>query len=134
MHQETRTEHLPLIVVKIDKNETELSDADAVVAALKQQIEEHELATFIADFDHLSHTWSLPHGQADETLLAARNLVFCFGLTIPGPEILGLRPRSIGVGETRKQFILSFLESPMPVANSAVEAWINNLSAIAEPA
>jgi hypothetical protein len=54
---------------------------------------------------------------------AAKNVLFCFGLSLPSPEILGLRPRSIGVAELDDQFVISFMETPMPVANSAMEDW-----------
>jgi hypothetical protein len=56
-------------------------------------------------------------------ILDAKNIVFCFGFTIPNPQVLGLRPRSIGVAETDDTFVVSFMEAPMPVANVAMETW-----------
>jgi hypothetical protein len=53
--------------------------------------------------------------------------VFCFGITLPHPQALALRPRSIGVAETTKGFVVTFMEAPMPIANAAMEDWANGL-------
>jgi hypothetical protein len=42
---------------------------------------------------------------------------------LPNPQVLALRPRSIGVAETDRGFVITFMEAPMPVANAAMEDW-----------
>jgi hypothetical protein len=37
--------------------------------------------------------------------------------------MLAVRPRSIGVAETSDGFLVTFMETPMPVANTAIEGW-----------
>ncbi len=127
MKQTILYEKYPKFTLKVDKNETPLGDVDAVISYLKKRIGEHESATFIAVFDHLLHTRSLPDGQFHPALRAAKNIVFCFGLTIPDARVLAVRPRPIGVAETDDAFILTFMEAPMPVANSAMESWAHAL-------
>jgi len=120
-------ERYPVFSVEIGKDETRLRDIGEVVAYLREQVEAHPSATYIATFDHHAHTRSLPEGQIAPDILAATNLVFCFGLTLPEPGALALRPRSIGVAELADRFVVNFLEAPMPVANSAMEAWALSL-------
>lgn len=57
-------------------------------------------------------------------IIDARNVVFCFGTTLPAPELLAARPRSIGIEETENGFTLAFMEAPMAIANEAIESWI----------
>ena len=109
--------------LEIGPGETRYRSVDEIIAYFRQCIEEHRTARFIAEFDHYAHTRSLPHGQIGEGILAARNLVFCFGITLPDPQALALRPRSIGVCELDDAYVLTFAEAPMPVANLAMERW-----------
>jgi len=126
-------ERYPVYTLEIDRSETELQSIDAVCAHLRERIEAHRCARFIADFDHLAHTRSLPEGLVGEDILAARNLVFSFGITLPDPQALALRPRSIGVAETSRGFLVTFLEAPMPIANTAMEDWAMSLRRPAGP-
>ena len=41
--------------------------------------------------------------------------------------MLAVRPRSIGVAETTRGFVISFMEAPMPIANAAMEDWAEGL-------
>lgn len=54
-------------------------------------------------------------------------------VALPGPEALALRPRSIGVAELADKFVISFLEAPMPVANTAMEQWAHDLRSRPSP-
>jgi hypothetical protein len=72
---------------------------------------------------YLGHTRSLPDGRVVKGIRADGNLVFCFGITLPYPQALAMRPRSIGIAETDDGFVITFIESPMPVANAAMEDW-----------
>jgi Family of unknown function (DUF6858) len=120
-------EKYPIYCLEIDRGETSYRTLDEIIDYLRGCIEAHSAACFIADFDHYAHTKSLPQGRIDEGILAARNLVFCFGIALPDPHALAVRPRSIGVAETTEGFLVTFMEAPMPVANSAMEEWAKGL-------
>ena len=113
--------------MELDRSETSYRSLEEIVTYLKDCIEEHASTYFIADFDHYAHTSTLAQGFVDEDILAARNLIFCFGISLPDPHVLAVRPRSIGVAETKKGYLITFMEAPMPVANSAMEEWANAL-------
>ena len=87
----------------------------------------HEIPVLTFIFDHYAHTCQLPDGHVGEGIRAAKNVIFCFGLALPSPEVLAVRPRSIGVAETDHGFVISFMEAPMPIANAAMEDWANGL-------
>ncbi|UHD15133.1 DUF6858 family protein [Thiocapsa bogorovii] len=127
MKQTVLQESFPVYVLEIDREETTLESVDAVCGYFRSCIESHPSATFIAEFDHLRHTRSLPDGRVGEGIRAARNLVFCFGITLPNPQALAMRPRSIGIAETDDGFVVTFIELPMPVANAAMEDWAMRL-------
>lgn len=117
----------PIYVLEIGRTETTLGSVDEICAHLRAHIEAHGSAVFIAEFDHYAHTRSLPEGHIGEGIHAAKNVVFCFGFTLPEAQVLAVRPRSIGVAETDGGFLISFMEAPMPVANSAMERWANGI-------
>ncbi len=127
MHQITLMEKYPLFVLELDKNETPYTSVDAIIAYLKAKIDAHPVAVYIATFDHYTHTKSLPEHVVDEKIEAAKNIIFCFGKELPKPEVMGVRPRSIGVADMGEKFVISFLEAPNPVANSAMEEWVRSL-------
>ncbi len=127
MKQSLLQEKYPVFTLEIDKWETDFQSVDEIIDYLKERILEHKFAQFVAVFDHYAHTRSLKEGQIGEGILAAKNIVFCFGLTLPDPRALALRPRSIGVAETRSGFVLTFMEAPMPVANIAMEEWAKSV-------
>jgi len=123
MKQTLFNERYPLFVLRFDRNETRYQSVDEICDYFRGCIEAHRCGQFIAVFDHYAHTCSLPDGAVETDIRAAKNVLFCFGLTLPSPEILGLRPRSIGVAELEHQFVISFMEAPMPLANAAMEDW-----------
>ena len=127
MKQSLLLEKYPVFTLEINKGETDFASMDEIVGYLRHKIEEHRAATLISVFDHFAHTRSLPEGQVSEEIIAAKNLVFCFGLTLPDPRALALRPRSIGIAETRSGYVITFMEAPMPVANLAMEEWVKSL-------
>ena len=67
------------------------------MAYLKNKIETHPIATYIGEFDHYAHTASLSEGKISEAIKNAKNIICCFGKVLPKPEVLAVRPRSIGV-------------------------------------
>jgi hypothetical protein len=116
-------EKYPVYSLEIDRSETRFRSVDDIIDYFRDRIEHHRCACFIAVFDHYAHTRALPEGRIDEDILAAKNILFCFGITLPDPHVLAVRPRSIGVAETRSGFLVTFMEAPMPVANAAMEDW-----------
>lgn len=127
MKQSLLQEKYPVFSLDLPKAETKYKDCDEIIAYLKARVDEHKIAKYIADFDHYAHTLALEDGVLEEGLIAARNLVFCFGIQLTKPEMLAVRPRSIGVAEYENHFVISFLEAPMPVANQAMETWAKAL-------
>jgi hypothetical protein len=120
-------ETYPIYTLEIGRDETSFDSVDAICAYFRRRIEGHRCAVFIAELDHFAHTRSLPEGRIGEGILAARNLIFCFGIALPEPRCLAMRPRSIGIAETPSGFTISFMETPMPVANAAMEDWAEGL-------
>lgn len=123
MKQTLLQEKYPIYILGLDKEETSYRNVDDIIAYFRQKIELHPGAVLIGEFDNYAHTSSLPEGKIDEEITAAKNIVFCFGKKLMNPEILAVRPRSIGVIEMNDHFVISFLEAPNPVANDAMESW-----------
>jgi hypothetical protein len=42
--------------------------------------------------------------------------------------MLAARPRSIGVCERKNDFVISFLEAPVPAINQKMEEWAKSLA------
>ncbi|MCG5539567.1 DUF6858 family protein, partial [Halorhodospira sp. 9622] len=91
-------------------------------------------AAYIATFDHYAHTQSLPDGEIADEIEDAKNVIFCVGRRLPMALAPALRPRSIGVVELPDRFVVSFMESPMPLANELMTQWLHELAEEAEPA
>ena len=123
MKRSVSHEKLAICTVEVGKAEARFRSLDEIVDYLRACIEAEPFARFIAVFDHYAHTRSLPNGVVAEGIQGAKNLVFCFGITLPDPQALALRPRSIGVCELDDAYVLTFAEAPMPVANLAMERW-----------
>jgi hypothetical protein len=113
--------------LELAHDETSFASVEEIANYFKHCIEEHRCACFIAEFDHYAHTRSLPEGRIDDNIRAAKNVVFCFGITLPDPHVLAVRPRSIGIAETPEGFLVTFMEAPMPIANTVMERWAEGL-------
>ncbi len=127
MKQFMLQEKYPVFTLEIGKNETTFDSVDAIIDELKSRVDAHPVATYIATFDHYAHTSGLENGEIAEGIEAAKNLVFCFGIKLPGPDVMSVRPRSIGVTDMGDKFVVNFLEPPMPVATEAMETWVKAL-------
>lgn len=127
MKQTLQQETYPVFSLELGHDETSFRSVDEIGDYFKQCIEGHRCACFIAEFDHFAHTKSLREGRIDKDIRAAKNVVFCFGITLPDPHTLAVRPRSIGIAETVEGFLITFMEPPMPVANTAMESWVKGL-------
>jgi hypothetical protein len=117
-------ERYPVFTVEVEKQETDFNTTDEIMEYLKRCVDGHGVSRFIAVFDHFSHTKGLENGWIDESILDAKNIVFCFGITLPNPQAMATRPKSIGVVELADRFVITFLEAPMPLANSMMESWV----------
>jgi hypothetical protein len=128
MKQQLLQEKYPVYVLEVGKDETPYADTNAILAYLKDCIDKHPVAAYIAEFDHFSHTKALPEGEIAPDITDAKNIVFCFGIKLPKPEMMSVRPRAIGVAEYADRFVISFLEAPMPQANEAMEKWVRAIA------
>jgi len=116
----------PMYAMKILKSEAKVSNIDEVIEHFKKKIKENPESVFITVFDHYAHTKEL-NGEILDTIINAKNLLFCFGHSINNIEILAFRPRSIAICETKENFILEFLETPRPEVNAWIQSWIQEL-------
>ena len=112
----------PVYTLEILKDETTLKNIDEILAYYQAKVEAHPIATFISLFDHYSHTKKLG-GEINPEILDAKNIVFCFGAAIPNTKILAARPRSIGVAELEKSFVVEFIEAPNEKLHDVMEMW-----------
>ena len=122
MKQTLLQEKYPIFVAEIGKNETTYRSVDELVAYYPARIAENPKVQFIGVFDHYAHTRKI-EGPIVEGMTAAVDIIFCFGIAIPTPQMLAVRPRSIGIADMGDKFVISFLEAPMQPANQAMEAW-----------
>ncbi|MDD5250831.1 MAG: hypothetical protein PHY45_17775 [Rhodocyclaceae bacterium] len=126
MKQTLLSEKYPIRVAEIDKAETTCHDIGDVVSYLKAMIAENDKVEFIGVFDHYAHTRRIG-GAIDPAMRAAANLIFCFGPSLPNPQVLAVRPRAIGIAELDDKFVVSFMEAPLPPANAAMQGWVRGL-------
>jgi hypothetical protein len=127
MKQVLLHDKFPVFTLEVNKSETGFESAQDLVNHFKHLIDEHKVTRFIGEFDHYSHTLGLEGGEVAAEIIDARNIVFCFGTKLPSAEILALRPRSIGIAETRDAFIISFMEAPMALANDTMTSWVEGV-------
>ncbi|MGD8907820.1 MAG: hypothetical protein PVF13_01405 [Chromatiales bacterium] len=127
MKQAVAQTTLPIFTLQLESSECRFDSADEIADYLKEKIESHKAACYIATFNHLQHTRSLPEGQVAEGIDAALNVVFCCGFTLQDPSQLAMRPRSIGVCHHEAGFTISFIEAPMPLVNALMEEWAMSL-------
>ncbi|MBP1625663.1 MAG: hypothetical protein H6Q00_138 [Holophagaceae bacterium] len=127
MKQTLLMDKYPIFEMELAKSEARFQSVDEIIAFLKARIDEHPIATYIATFDHLQHTRSLPEGKVAPEIRDAKLIVCCFGAALPNPQVMAVRPRSIGVTDLGDSFVINFLEPPMPTAVKAMEAWVKEL-------
>ena len=126
MKQTLLQEKYPLYVAEIAKSETTYQTIDALVGYYQGKMAENPKVQFIGVFDHYAHT-SRIGGDIAPGIVAAVNLIFCFGFALPNPQMLAVRPRAIGIADMGDKFVISFMEAPMQPANQAMEAWTRGL-------
>ena len=129
MKQQIIMEKYPINALTIAKSETTFATVDEIVASLKEKIESHPVAVYIATFDHYDHTKSLgENGEISSDILDAKNIICCFGKQLPKPEMLAVRPRAIGVVELEDAFVLSFMDAQNPQAHDAMTSWVKSVA------
>ena len=117
----------PIQAAEIGKDEARFGTTDEIIAYLKETVEAHPVAAYIATFDHYTHTKNLPEHKMDPEILDVKLIVFCFGKELPIPEMAAVRPRSIAVVEKADSFVVSFMDAPNPVAHDAMIAWVQGI-------
>ncbi|WP_298289299.1 DUF6858 family protein [Thiomonas sp.] len=126
MKQTLLQEKYPVYVAEFAKSETPYTTVAEVVEYYKAKIAANPQVKFIAVFDHYEHTTRIG-GTIAPDIKAAAEVIFCFGIALPNPMVLAVRPRSIGIADMGDKFVISFLEAPMAPANEAMEAWTKGL-------
>ena len=127
MKQSILMERYPVFELDLPKSETSFQSVDAIISELHDKVQAHPIAAFIGIFDHFAHTKALPEGKIAPEIVDAKLIVFCFGTALPNPHVMAVRPRSIGVADLGDKFVINFMEPPMPVATTAMEAWVKAL-------
>lgn len=128
MKQTILMDKYPISSITIAKNETTFSTVDEIINDLKNKIDAHPVATYIATFDHYGHTKNLGEaGELSSDIVDAKNIICCFGKQLVDPTLLAVRPRAIGVVEMNDNFVISFLDAPNPQAHDFMVAWVKEL-------
>jgi len=130
MTQKNFKEKYPIYELIVDKSETTYKTVDEIINYFKGKIEEHPVTVYIAIFDHYTHTGSLSVGTISGNIKDAKNIVFCFGKELPTPEVMAVRPRSIGVTDIGDKFVIVFMEAPNPQANETMQNWVKAIKNI----
>ncbi|WP_345975563.1 DUF6858 family protein [Sulfurimonas sp. HSL3-7] len=117
----------PIFTMTLAKNETSVKTLSNILEQLRSNIEAHPVATYIGLFNHYEHTSGLESGEVSPEIIDAQNILFCFGKELLVPEVLAVRPRSIGIAERKNDFVISFLKAPNPAANEAMTTWTESL-------
>lgn len=118
----------PIRLEEFNKGELYYNSLDELCHFFRDKIEKHPFACYIGIFDHYTHTTNLSDGSIDSGITGAKNVMFCFGKELNDPIVLSVRPRSIGICETKSQFIISFLEAPSPAATRMMEQWLEEIN------
>lgn len=126
MKQHLLQEKYPIFVAEVGKDETRYQTVEELVEYYKGKIAENPRVHFIGVFDHYAHTTRIG-GDIAAGIRAAVDVIFCFGFAIPNPQMLAVRPRSIGIADLGDKFVISFMEAPMQPANEAMETWTKAL-------
>ena len=127
MTQSVFKEKYTVWTLELKKDEIKQSSVKEILEYFKQKIEAHPVATFIATFDHYSHTKSLSDSKINPDIKDLQNIIFCFGKEIPTSKVGAVRPRSIGVCETSDSFIIEFMEAPNEQAHETMQEWAKAL-------
>ncbi len=126
MTQTNFMDKYPVHSLEIQKNQTNLKNVDEIISYYKNKIDAHSIATYIAIFDHYSHTKSID-GEINKDIKDAKNIVFCFGNAIPNTKILAVRPRTLAVAELEDSFMIEFMQAPKEEIQTLLEVWTKEI-------
>ncbi len=115
-------EKYPITVVDVNKSETTFKTVADIAGYFRQCIDSTPRVQYIGTFDHYAHTKAIG-GEIAADIQAAVNVMFCFGHALPNPQVLAVRPRSIGIADMGNRFVVTFMDAPMKPANDAMQAW-----------
>jgi hypothetical protein len=116
----------PVNTLEIKNSDIKCQSVDEILAFFKDKIENHPIATYISTFDNYTHTKSI-NGAISEDIKEAKIIIFCFGKAIPVPEMLAVRPRSIGISKLQDSFSITFMDAPVEELNVVMAKWVNDL-------
>ncbi len=119
----------PIQAITITKDEARFKTTNEIINYLEEKVKAHPVATYIATFDHYTHTKNLPEHSMNKDIIDVKLVVFCFGKELPVPEMAAIRPRSIAVVEKEKEFVLSFMDAPNPQAHDTMIEWVKGVRA-----
>jgi len=127
MQEKILNEAYPIHTMTLKKSDTTMPNIQAILTHFETAIKAHPIATYIGIFNHYKHTSSLKEGHIAPHILDAQEIICCFGKDLSDPELLAVRPRSIGIAERQDDYVISFLKAPNPAANDAMIAWTTSL-------
>ncbi len=125
MQRKMLKDKYPVVVSELPA--VRFGNMNQAIEYFRDKIEQHPVARFISVFDHAAHTRALADGEIADEILEASNVVLCFGKKLPSPELLAVRPRSIGICRTTDKWVVSFMDAPNPTAQEAMEKWVAEL-------
>lgn len=126
MEQSLFHDKYPVFSKTIAKTNTQHKDVEAILTYLETCIRDNPKTAFIARFDHVAHTRSID-GEVAPDISEAKHVIFCFGMKLPVPEAMAVRPRSIGVTDMGDRFVVSFMEAPNPQAQQWITEWVEGI-------
>jgi hypothetical protein len=113
--------------MEFSKDEARFATADDAIAFIKEQVDAHPIARYIATFDHYTHTKELPQHAIADDIVDVKMAIFCFGPDISVPQLAAIRPRSISVVEHTDKFTVTFMNAPAPVLQDTMTQWAMQL-------
>ncbi len=117
----------PVQMIEILKTESIFQTVSEIVDHIEEKVKAHPVATYIATFDHYTHTKGLPEHAMKAEITDAKIAIFCFGKELPAAQMAALRPRSVAVVDEGDKFIISFLDAPNPQAHEAMIGWVKSI-------
>ena len=130
MKKITVMEKYPVFTLDVLKKDTAYRNVNEIIEYIKSLIEAHPIAAYIGEFDHYAHTSCLSTGKIASEIKDAKNIICCFGKILPSPEMLAVRPRSIGIAEMDDKYVISFMEAPNAEANATMETWARGIASL----
>jgi hypothetical protein len=120
------TKNVQVYLREFPKTECKTWSIAMINEFLLDKIKKHPIASHILTFDHWKHTKTI-NGEISKNIIAANNIIFCFGKKLPDPNTLAVRPRSIGICETDSHFVITFTEATNLEMTSTMLGWVDEL-------